>query len=174
MLSFDLYYHDQSHRPLAERAAVNYDHPDSLDVDLLAAHLQALRLGQEIAVPGYDFATYRRTDDVRLVEPGQLVVVEGILLFAFAPIWDLLDYRVFRNCPEDVRFARRLDRDTVERGRTAASVEAQVAATVKPMHDRFVQPHAARSDFVTEHGQDLSGAADRLVERLGALAAASS
>ncbi len=171
VLSFDAYYHDQSHLPMAERALVNYDHPDSLDAGLMAAHLRALRAGRSVGVPGYDFATYRRTGDVDLVEPAELVLVEGILLFAFADLWELLDYRVFRNCPEPVRFERRLTRDTMERGRTVASVKAQLAASVKPMHDRYVQPHAPAADFVTEHGDDLDDVTTRLLAELGARAA---
>lgn len=172
VLSFDAYYHDQSHLPMAERALVNYDHPDSLDVALMAAHLRALRAGTGVGVPGYDFATYRRTGDVELVEAAELVLVEGILLFAFADLWELLDYRVFRNCPEEVRFERRLARDTTERGRTVASVKAQLAASVKPMHDRYVQPHAGAADFVTEHGDDLDQVTARLLAELRARAAA--
>lgn len=173
ILSFDLYYRDQSHLPLAERSQVNYDHPTSLDGELLAEHLMHLRAGREVAVPGYDFASYARTGDVHLMPPAELVVVEGILLFAFEALWELLDYRVFRDCPEDVRFQRRLERDVVERGRTPDGVRAQLEATVKPMHDRYVQPHAARADFVTGHGQDLHHVTDTLVARLAALAGAS-
>jgi len=172
VLSFDAYYHDQSHLPLAERALVNYDHPDSLDAGLMASHLRALQAGESIGVPGYDFATYRRTGDVELVEPAELVLVEGILLFAFADLWELLDYRVFRNCPEPVRFERRLTRDTTERGRTVASVQAQLAASVKPMHDRYVQPHAVAADFITEHGDDLDDVTARLLAELTVRAAA--
>ncbi len=172
MLSFDAYYHDQSHLPMAERALVNYDHPDSLDSGLMAAHLRALRAGDVVGVPGYDFATYRRTGDVELVEPAELVLVEGILLFAFADLWELLDYRVFRNCPEPLRFERRLTRDITERGRTVASVKAQLAASVKPMHDRYVEPHAAAADFVTEHGDDLDDVTGRLMAELTLLAGA--
>jgi len=172
VLSFDSYYHDQSHLPMAERALVNYDHPDSLDAGLMASHLRALRAGNSVGVPGYDFATYRRTGDLALVEPADLVLVEGILLFAFADLWELLDYRVFRNCPEPVRFERRLVRDTTERGRTVASVNAQLAANVKPMHDRYVQPHAEAADFVTEHGDDIDQVTARLLAELTARAAA--
>lgn len=172
VLSFDAYYHDQSHLPMAERALVNYDHPDSLDAGLMAAHLRALRAGDGVGVPGYDFATYRRTGNVELVEPADLVLVEGILLFAFADLWELLDYRVFRNCPEPVRFERRLTRDITERGRTVASVKAQLAGSVKPMHDRYVEPHVAAADFVTEHGDDLDDVTARLLAELSLRAGA--
>lgn len=170
IVSFDLYYRDQSHLPMAERARINYDHPSSLDGDLLAEHLAHLRAGREVALPGYDFATYARTGDVSLLGPTELVVVEGILLFAFEQLWELLDYRVFRDCPEEVRFRRRVARDVAERGRTPEGVRLQLEATVRPMHERYVQPHAGRADYVTEHGRDLHEVADELLARLVALA----
>ena len=165
-LSFDAYYHDQLHLPLAQRRAVNYDHPSSLDGDLLAAHLSDLRAGRDVAVPVYDFAGYRRTGELRLLPATDVVVVEGILLFSFPEVWDQLDYTVFRRCPESVRFDRRLRRDMVERGRTRESVLSQLTATVKPMHDQFVEPHAARAHAVTDHGDDLAVATARLADEI--------
>ena len=169
VLSFDAYYHDRLDLTAEERARVNYDHPDSLDDALLVDHLNALRSGLEVAVPVYDFAGHRRSPDVRLVPPADVVIVEGILLFAFDPIVDLLDYRVFRHCPEDVRFGRRMERDVVERGRTVDSVQAQLLTTVKPMHDTFVEPFAAKADVITHHGQDLAHVATGIAERLSAM-----
>jgi uridine kinase len=171
-VSFDAYYHDQLHLPVEERARVNYDHPDSLDAELLVSHLQQLRSGQDVAVPVYDFATHCRSPHLRLVEAADVVVVEGILLFTFDSVADQLDYRVFRRCPEDVRFGRRRQRDLAERGRSLASIEAQLAATVKPMHDRFVEPYAHRADLITEHAQDLGGVTAAIVDHLVNLAAA--
>ncbi len=172
VLSFDAYYRDLRHLSPDERAEVNYDHPDSLDGDLLGLHLQALRAGQEAAVPVYDFATHSRTDDVRLVAPTDVVVVEGILLFAFASVRDQLDLSVFRQCPEPIRFARRLRRDQRDRGRTEASVRAQFAATVKPMHDEFVDPFAPCADVTTVHGEELDLVTDRVLSRVDGLALA--
>lgn len=172
-MSFDSYYHDQGHLSPAERAAVNYDHPDSLDAELLVSHLVRLSRGLEAAIPIYDFATHTRSGDLRIVEPSDVVLVEGILLFAFASICDQFDYRVFRSCPEDVRFERRLIRDQSERGRSRASVEAQLQATVKPMHDQFVEPFASRADVVTTHGQDLEMLITDLADHVSQLASAS-
>jgi uridine kinase len=165
-LSFDAYYHDQLHLPMAERRAVNYDHPDSLDGDLLIHHLRDLRAGRDVAVPVYDFAGYRRTGDLRALPASDVVVVEGILLFSFPGVWEQLDYSVFRRCPESVRFGRRMRRDMVERGRTRESVLSQLAASVKPMHDQFVEPFASRADAVTDHGDDLADATLRLADQI--------
>ncbi len=163
LLQFDAYYCDQGHLSSDERAQVNYDHPDSLDGPLLVEHLQKLRAGREVAVPVYDFATHTRTGDLHIVEPAEVIIVEGILLFAFEPVWEQLDYRVFRNCPEEVRFRRRTKRDHAERGRSLSSIAAQLQATVKPMHDRFVEPHADRADFVTNDGDDLTVITNQVV-----------
>ena len=170
VLNFDAYYFDQGQLSPADRALVNYDHPDSLDGELLVEHLHQLQSGREVAIPVYDFSTHTRTADLRIVEPAEVVVVEGILLFAFEPIWNQLDFRVFRRCPDEVRFRRRIKRDRAERGRSLASIKAQLRTTVKPMHDRFIEPHAERADFVTEHGDNLAAITDQLVEKLTGLA----
>ncbi len=172
VISFDSYYRDQGHLSPADRATVNYDHPDSLDGSLLADDLRRLRSGQETAIPIYDFASHTRSDDLRIVDATDVVVVEGILLFSFADVRDQLDFRVFRQCPETVRFDRRRRRDQRDRGRTADSVEAQLVATVKPMHDRYVEPYAGEAHFVTQHGQDLDQITETLVDRLRQLAPA--
>lgn len=166
VLSFDSYYHDRPELDLAERAAVNYDHPASLDHELMIEHLRQLRLGRSVAVPVYDFADHRRSGDLTIVDAADVVVAEGILLFAFPALVTELDYTVFRRCPEPVRFQRRLERDVAERGRSPGSVAAQFAATVKPMHDRFVDPCADCADFVTDHGEDLDQKADEIVAEI--------
>ena len=172
VLHFDAYYRDQSHLDPAQRAKVNYDHPDSLDGPLLVEHLHELRADREVAVPVYDFATHTRTNDLDVVKPADVIVVEGILLFAFEPVWDQLDYRVFRHCPEEVRFRRRIERDQAERGRSLASIKAQLQSTVKPMHDQFVEPHANRADYVTRHGDHLRTVTDQVIANVTGLTAA--
>lgn len=162
-LAFDTYYCDQSHLSIDERARVNFDHPDSLDVDLFTSHLDDLAAGRSIAAPVYDFATHSRTDHTEPVNPCDVVIVEGILLLAFPEISRRLDLRVFRDCPENVRFARRLRRDMAERGRTELSVYQQFEATVKPMHDEFVEPCRSVADIVTEFDEELHAAADRVI-----------
>ncbi len=165
-LSFDSYYHDFSHLSPAERAEVNFDHPDSLDEELLLAHLDALRSGSSIGVPTYDFASHTRSDEIQLVGPAEYVVIEGILLFSSPLVRERLDHLIFRDCPSGVRFERRMLRDVETRGRTPDSVEAQWKTTVQPMHEIYVEPHAAFADLVTRHGYDLERAVDRIVEAL--------
>lgn len=152
ILSFDSYYHDLAHLTTEQRATVNYDAPASLDVELLTDHLAALRRGVEIAVPIYDFATHTRSGDVDIIEATDYVVIEGILLFAFAEIRDLIDYRVYLDCPRDIRYQRRLVRDVNERGRTAHSVAEQWETTVAPMHDLHVEPYAPHAHFLATYG----------------------
>lgn len=169
LLAFDTYYCDQSHLPTEQRAQVNYDHPDSLDVDLFTEHLDHLASGRSIEAPKYDFSTHSRTDETSSVEPGKVVVIEGILLLAFPQIAERLDLRVFRDCPENVRFARRLRRDMAERGRSELSVFQQFEATVKPMHDEYVEPCRPAADIVTEFDEELHTAADRVIAAVTAL-----
>lgn len=169
VISFDAYYRDQGHLSPAERAEVNYDHPDSLDGELLVEHLRLLGQGQQAPVPVYDFATHTRSAECHVVKPAEVIMVEGILLFAFRPVVEQLDYRVFRRCPEEVRFQRRIRRDRAERGRTLASVQAQLAATVKPMHDLYVEPYADLADYVTDHGDDLDTVTADIAARISDL-----
>lgn len=165
-ISFDSYYRDFSSLSIDERAAINFDHPDSLDVDLLVSHLQSLREGHEVAVPVYDFTTHTRSGDLEMVSPTQFVFIEGILLFAFEEIRNSLDYMIFRQCPEDVRAERRFKRDVQERGRTPESVRQQWDTTVKPMHDIYVEPFAEHAHLVTTHGLDLDELVEEIAESL--------
>jgi uridine kinase len=165
-LSFDSYYRDLAHLAPDERATQNFDHPDALDHEMLAHHLDELLAGREVAVPGYDFATHTRSADVTIVEPREVVLVEGILLFAFPAIVERLHLRVFRDCPEPVRFDRRRRRDVDERGRTPESVHEQFHRSVKPMHDRFVEPARALAHRVVVHGESLDAVTVELASRI--------
>ena len=173
VLWFDEYYHDLVHLDPAERAVVNFDHPDSLDVDLLVAHMAALLAGRPAEVPVYDFSTHTRTGRTRLVQPGPVVVVDGILVLAFPAIRECLDISVFVEAPAEVRLTRRLDRDVRERGRTPESVRAQFAATVTPMHEAFVSPCRAFADLVLDGQGDLSENLDLILGRLADVAVTS-
>lgn len=152
-ISFDSYYHDLSHMTLEERALINYDSPASLDVELLTDHLESIRRGRDIAVPIYDFSAHSRSGHLELIESTDFVVIEGILLFAFPEIRELLDVRVFLDCPADIRFGRRVRRDVEERGRTEESVKRQWHQTVSPMHSIHVQPYAEHAHLVVAHGR---------------------
>ncbi len=169
VLWFDEYYHDLLHLSPADRAVVNYDHPDSLDVDLLASHLDDLLAGRPAEVPVYDFSTHTRTGGTRRVEPAPVVVVDGILVLAFPAIRECLDISVFVDAPAEVRLARRLDRDVRERGRTPESVRAQFAATVAPMHEAFVSPCRSFADLVLDGQGDLTTNLRLILERMAAV-----
>ncbi len=166
IISFDSYYHDLAHLTTEQRAAVNYDAPESLDVELLTDHLAALRRGAEIAVPVYDFASHTRSGDVTIVEATDFVVIEGILLFAFAEIRDLIHYRVYLDCPGDIRYQRRLARDVNERGRTPDSVAEQWENTVAPMHDLHVEPYAPHAHFLATYGPPAMEIASKVARDL--------
>lgn len=173
VLWFDEYYHDLVHLTPDERALVNYDHPDSLDVDLLVSHLDGLLAGRPAEVPVYDFTTHTRTGTTRRVDPRPVIVVDGILVLAFPVIRERLDVSVFVEAPAEVRLARRLDRDVRERGRTPESVRTQFAATVAPMHDAFVSPCRDLADLTLDGQGDLVANLGLIVDRLDGVSVAS-
>src|SRR6478735_6773877 len=152
VLEHDRYYRDRSDLRLEERAALNYDHPDSLETDLLVQHVKALRAGEAIQAPQYDFARHNRLDTFDPVHPRSAVIVEGILIFADAALRALMDVKVFVDADDDTRFIRRLQRDITERGRTVQSVIEQYLGTVKPMHLEFVEPSKRYADIIVPRG----------------------
>jgi len=169
VLSFDAYYRDLSHLSAADRAAMNFDHPDSLESELLLKHLDALCAGGSVAMPDYDFAAHTRLPGTAALDPAPVVLVEGILLYAFPQLCSRFDFKVFIDVPEDVRLERRIARDVVTRGRSEESVRAQFAATVAPMHWEFVQPGRDVAERVVEHGEDYVVVAHELAARARAL-----
>ena len=152
VLEQDAYYRDAPHLTLEERAARNYDHPDAIDEELLVEHVRALRAGEPVAAPLYDFVAHARRPETRPVEPRPCVVVEGILVLATEPVRELLDVRLYVETDADVRFIRRLRRDIEARGRTADSVIAQWEQTVRPMHLQFVEPSKRNADLIIPEG----------------------
>jgi uridine kinase len=152
VLEHDRYYRDRSDLRLEERAALNYDHPDSLETDLLVEHVTALRRGQPVQVPQYDFARHNRLETRDTVPPRAAIIVEGILIFADAPLRALMDVKVFVDADDDTRFIRRLQRDITDRGRTVQSVIDQYLGTVKPMHLEFVEPSKRYADVIVPQG----------------------
>ena len=151
-LQHDYYYRDLTHLSLDDRRKVNYDHPDSLETSLLIEHLKALKAGQAIDRPDYDFTVHNRRSQTVRVEPKPVIVVEGILIFESAELRSLMDLKVFVDTDADMRFIRRLRRDIVERGRTAHSVMDQYLATVRPMHLEFVEPSKRYADIIIPEG----------------------
>jgi len=152
VLEHDRYYRDHSHLPADRRATLNYDHPDALDTDLLVEHVRGLREGRAAEVPIYDFAHHTRAATVEVVLPRPTIIVEGILVLAHDTLRSLMDIKVYVDTDPSTRLERRLRRDVEERGRNEASVLAQYASTVRPMHDAFVEPSRAHADVVIVHG----------------------
>lgn len=168
VIHHDSYYRDLAHMPLAERARVNFDHPDALETELLVAHLRALRSGESVQVPIYEFSTHVRRNEVRLVEPTGVVILDGILVLADPRLRDLLDIKVFVDTDPDIRFIRRLRRDLRDRGRSLESVVYQYERTVRPMHLAFVEGSRAHADIIIPEGGRNQVAIDLLVSRLRA------
>jgi uridine kinase len=165
-LEHDAYYRDQGHLTFEERARINYDHPASLESSLLIAHLRELREGRAVDVPLYDFATYTRRPETRVVEPARVIIVEGILVFTEAGLRDQMDIKIFVDTDPDIRLMRRIRRDLEQRGRTFQSVREQYYATVRPMHLEYVEPTKRWADLIVPEGGDNRVALDVLLGRL--------
>lgn len=148
----DSYYRNLKDLPLDYRQAVNFDHPDALDNDLLVHHIRKLKAGGSVELPLYDFKTHTRLNETVLIEPKPIVIVEGILIFVDARLLEQMDIKVFVDTPDDIRFIRRLRRDIAERGRTIDSVIEQYLATVRPMHIQFVEPSKRYADVIIPEG----------------------
>jgi uridine kinase len=170
LLEQDRYYRDRGDLRLEERAALNYDHPDSLENDLLVRHVHDLRRGVAVQVPIYDFARHARETDTQLVEPRRAIIVEGILIFTDPELRKSMDVKVFVDADGDTRFIRRLQRDISDRGRTVASVIDQYLGTVKPMHLEFVEPSKRYADIIIPVGGHNTVAIDMLLTLIRSLA----
>lgn len=152
LIQHDAYYRDLPHLDFEERVRVNYDHPDSLETELLIHHIAELRGGREIHRPVYDFAVHRRTEETVLVRPEAVVVIEGILVLSEPELRKTMDLRIYVDADADLRLLRRLQRDIVERERTFDSVVAQYQKTVRPMHLQFVEPSKRYADIIVPGG----------------------
>ena len=170
VLAHDRYYRDHPDLRLEERGGLNYDHPNSLDTDLLVGHVRALREGRTAELPVYDFTRHVRRPETMPVQPGSAIIVEGILIFADRELRSLMDVKVFVDTDSDIRFIRRLQRDIAERGRTVPSVIEQYLATVKPMHEEFVEPSKRYADLIVPEGGHNQVAVDMLLTLIRSLA----
>jgi len=165
-LPHDAYYKDRPDLTLEERAALNYDHPNSLETKLLIKHIKRLIRGQVVLVPVYDFTGHRRTEETVLVEPAPIILVDGILIFTKRRLRELMDIKIFVDTDADVRFIRRLQRDMEERGRSLPAVVTQYMETVRPMHIKFVEPSKRHADVIIPHGGLNRVAMEMVVARL--------
>ncbi|MGD8903609.1 MAG: uridine kinase [Anaerolineae bacterium] len=168
-IQHDAYYKDLSDLPMAQRAMQNFDHPDALDNALLISHLQELKAGRPIELPVYDFTTHSRTSRTVTVEPFPVILVEGILIFADEELRQLMDVRIYVDTDADIRFIRRLQRDIAERGRTMESVIHQYLATVRPMHQEYVEPSKRHANVIIPEGGFNEVAMEMIAARIRAL-----
>ncbi|MGQ9849246.1 MAG: uridine kinase [Aggregatilineaceae bacterium] len=165
-LEHDAYYKDLRDLPYPPGQPINFDHPDTLETSLLIEHILKLKHGEAVAVPVYDFTTFRRLDEVRIVQPQPIILVEGILIFAEPELRKLFDVRIFVDTDPDIRFIRRLKRDLAERGRTVDSVIDQYLNSVRPMHLDFVEPSKRYADVIIPEGGMNLVAIDMVAARI--------
>ena len=166
LIQHDWYYRDRSQVDPAARALINFDEPDALENDLLLADLLALKSNRPAACPQYDFSSHTRRAERRQVLPRSIILVEGILLFAVAPVREVLDLRLFVDTDDDVRLLRRVRRDIEERGRDIASIEAQYLGSVRRMHQQYVAPSRAHAHLIIPEGGENAPALEVIVGRL--------
>ncbi len=168
-LQHDAYYRELASLPPNQRAEVNFDHPDSLESDLMREHILQLKQWKPIEMPVYDFHTHSRTGQTIHVAPRRVILVEGILIFADPELRSLFDVKIFVDTDSDIRFIRRLKRDIEERGRTTEMVVKQYLATVRPMHMEFVEPSKRYADVIIPEGGLNEVAMDMIIARIESL-----
>ena len=166
VLSHDNYYKRHDELSYEERTHLNYDHPEAFDTDMMIAHLQALKRGEAVDCPTYDYTVHNRAEAVLRVEPRKVIVVEGILIFASRKLCDEMDIRIFVDADADVRLCRRIRRDVKKRGRTIDSVIDQYMTTVKPMHEQFVEPSKKNAHIIVPEGGKNLIALEMIINRI--------
>jgi uridine kinase len=168
-LPHDAYYRDLSDLPQEQRAAINFDHPDSLESELMVEHIKKLKKWESVDLPIYDFSIHTRTDKTIHIEPHPVIIVEGILIFAEPELRNMFDVKIFVDTDADIRFIRRLQRDIAERGRTMDMVVHQYMSTVRPMHLDFVEPSKRYAHIIIPEGGLNEVAMDMVIARIEAL-----
>ena len=166
ILYHDNYYKRHDDMPYEERCKLNYDHPDAFDTDLMIRDIQALRRGESVQCPVYDYTIHNRSDKTVEVQPTKVIIIEGILIFENPQLRDLMDIKIFVDTDADVRILRRILRDVKERGRSLDSVVNQYLTTVKPMHEQFVEPSKRCSDIIVREGGHNVVALDMIIQRI--------
>ena len=166
VLSYDNYCKSHPDMPYDERVRLNYDHPSAFDTELLVEHLAALRRGETIAAPVYDFKQHDRSDETMLIAPTGVILVEGILILADERLRSQMDVKIYVDTDADVRILRRVVRDVKQRGRSLESVVTQYLTTVKPMHEQYVEPSRRYADIIVPEGGRNAVALDMLVRRV--------
>jgi len=165
-ISHDAYYHDLEHLPEEERSNHNFDHPDALDTGLLVQHLHALQAGRSVKLPIYDFSTHTRKKETKSVSPSPVILVEGMLILWEEQLRSMFDLKLFVHTSDDLRIIRRIQRDTVDRGRSVQSVIKQYLSSVRPMHQEFVEPSKQYADLIIPYDQHNPAAIDLISRKL--------
>lgn len=165
ILKHDYYYYDRSHFNVKDNK-INFDHPDSFETDLLIKQLRKLKLGQKVARPVYSYKTNKRLQRTKEVKPAPIIIVEGILIFHYEKLKDLFDLKIYVDTDADIRLLRRISRDIKERDRTFDSVKKQYLSTVKPMHQKFVEPSKYQADIIIPHGGLNEIANDLIIKKI--------
>lgn len=171
IIQHDNYYRDRPELSYEQRCQLNFDHPDSLETELLIEHLMRLEKGEAVDIPIYDFATHRRSADTARIDPTPVIVVEGILVFVERSLREHLVLKLFVDTPADIRVFRRIRRDLEQRGRDFSSVREQYYKTVRPMHLQFVEPSKAYADLIIPEGGRNKVALDLIIAKLESLVA---
>ncbi len=166
LIDHDSYYKDQSAIAFEKRLSVNYDHPDALDNDLLLEHLKKLRNYKPVEKPVYNFVSYTRSEQTLRIEPKDIIILEGFLIFTDPRIRDMCDIKIYVDTDDDVRIIRRIERDLKERGRSLESIISQYFLTVKPMHHQFVEPSKRFADIIIPYGGHNQIAIDMLLTQI--------
>ena len=166
VIQHDSYYRDLSSYGGLPPAEINFDHPDSLETELLVRHVTELRAGRPVEQPIYNFTTHRRLDSTYRLQPREIIIIDGILIFVEKRLRDLMDIRIFLDTDADERLIRRIRRDIMERGRSVESVMQQYMKTVKPMHLQFVEPSKHWADIIIPRGAENSVAIDMVVTKI--------
>ncbi len=166
VISHDNYYKRRDDLTYEERCAINYDEPEAFDTDMLVDHLAQIREGKSILCPVYDFTVHNRSDETLKIEPRKVIIVEGIMIFTDPNLRKLMDIRIFVDTDTDVRLCRRIKRDVNKRGRTLESVLTQYLTTVKPMHEKYVEPSKKFADIVVPEGGKNIVALDMIIGRI--------
>ena len=169
VISQDAYYKDNSNITYDARCLLNFDHPEAIDFELLYQHLSALKNGETIAQPVYNFKTHNRTDKTLEISPKKILILEGILIMNYPKLRSLLDLKVFIDTNSDMRMERRVNRDISERGRTPKEVMDRYLNTLKPMHDQFIEPMKIHADMVIENHENASINLDILIAKIKSL-----
>jgi uridine kinase len=164
VISQDSYYHSNTDLSIAERAKINFDHPNSIDFDLLVKHIVEIKSGNLIQVPSYSFLSHNRTTQTTTLFPSEIIIVEGILLFNDKRLVDLFDSKIFIHADADERFIRRVKRDSIERGRNFEEVSTRYLSTLKPMHEQYIEPTKKLADLIIENNNESINQLQNLIQ----------